>query len=76
MADLASAFDNDWRVLFFFTFLMCVGGVVFASVFSAATGLFEAPQDKASAATAMNVLYYVGIAVASATSLLLRRGWK
>ena len=41
-----------------------VGGVCYCQCFSAATGLFLNPADKALGATVMNVIYYAGVCLA------------
>ena len=50
-------FGSDWEVAGLYSLYMLLGGVVFSQAFSLASELFDRADDRAVAATCMNVLY-------------------
>ena len=50
-------FGSDWEVAGLCSLYMLLGGVVFSQAFSLASELFDRADDRAVAATCMNVLY-------------------
>ena len=70
VANGTAEFASDWGIFIFFSCYMWLGGVIFSQSFSVATALFDKPDDRASGASVMNVLYFGAVCGVSGFILL------